>query len=94
MVPTTYVILSILIGITQLYAARVIPLKSFAVFAFLVVCVFIGVIHYRVFMNGAIGSYDLSSSFTAMFSLAMFLYTCFVPAIRISKRRKAEIHGT
>lgn len=94
MVSTTYVILSILIGITQLYAARVIPLKSFAVFAFLILCVFIGLIHYRIFMNGAIGSYDLSSSLTAMFSLAMFLYTCFMPTIQISKRRKAEIHGS
>ena len=92
-VSTFFVLLSLGIFTLLLCCARKLPLKSLPVFIFLFSCVVVGVIHYRVFMNGVIFGVNLDSLVIAIYSFIMFFRVALVPVTILQKRRLA-IHTT
>ena len=94
MMIAVYILVSIGLGIIQIQLAKLVQLKYLPVSLLLLFVTATGAVHYRLFFHGSVGSYELFSIFEQVFSLAMFLFTAFVPISKIMKRRKSQTNVT
>ena len=92
MISLLYIGISFFVGLIQTKCANVIPLRFATVFLFLFINVVIGVVHYRVFVNGSVFGYNLTPNLLVdVLSFLFFLFTVIAPARRLSNRQKSVV---